>query len=179
MITIRLSNKSRAVLQNLAARAVEPIGRCGAVIALKAADSSRESFRVGNKGTPESGYKDKWADWKPSTRKAYEGSGIAKRRAKRMGVKAKGRTSITHSLMYLTGALAGGIVSRYAVTGKTTAKVEVGLTGRVADYGVAHQFGNPKGNLVARPFIGITPKSVEEIKVYVQKTIGDAIKGKR
>lgn len=178
MIQVKLSKRTQNMMANLAKRAVEPMGRCGAFLAMKIEESSKRSFAFGAKGTPESGYSTHWAKWAESTRKAYMGSGIAKRRAQRMSkAKRRGRTAVTHSLMYMTGALMRGIATKYRVNKDGTATISVGLNASVAKYGIAHQFGNPKTALPARPFLGITPAAKKEVELYIGRQIGDALKG--
>jgi len=187
VIQIKLSKRTQNMMANLAKKAVEPMGRCGAFLAMKIEESSKRSFEFGKKGSPDSGYSQHWPKWAESTRKAYMGSGIAKRRAQRMSkARRRGRTAVTHSLMWDTGSLVRGIVTRYKVNKDGTATVEVGLRGQntrskkgtdVATYGIAHQFGVPSRNLPARPFLGITPAGKKEVEFYIKRQIVDALKG--
>lgn len=179
MIRVRLSDQTRKTLAELAQKAAEPIGVCGAKLALMIQEDSQRSFDPGQKGTPESGYRTKWAPWAKSTKEGYERAGIAKRRAKRMSrAKRKGRKSITHSLMWASGDLAKNIVAGYSIESNSRARVKAGVSGRVP-YGKPLHEGTDKAGrnrnvkIPARPFVGITPKGILE----VEKFIGDVIKG--
>jgi phage gpG-like protein len=174
----RLSKKSEELLAQLPNLAAEPIGKCGAMAALRVIEDSKRAFDVANKGTPESGYREKWEKWAPSTEKGYKSAGLAKRRAKRMSrQKRAGKAAVTHSLLYLTGALVANIVAGYAVEGKERARIKAGVTGRVP-YGPAHQEGAPGRNLPARPFVGITPDGIKAIKEFFAANVKAAVGGK-
>jgi phage gpG-like protein len=173
MMRFRLAKKSENLLQTLATKAAEGVGKCGAFLALKVIESSMRAFDVANKGEPMTGYRIKWKPWADSTKEGYERAGLAKRRAKRKGKKAKGKKAITHSLLYASGALSKGITAGYKIESKTRARVWAGVTGAVADYGKAHQYGTDKAGrnrnvrIPARPFIGITPEAISEVNAYI------------